>query len=79
MIIIRFTLRFALALLLALLFPLTVVATPIQAVPHTLHLFGGTDVALSVFPGKGNTLLIWLPSESGIVAADHKTAAYSKT
>lgn len=72
---IGFPLRFARALLLALLFPLSVVAAPIQAVSQMLHLPGGTDVALSVFPAKGNTLLIWLPSESGIVAADHKTAA----
>lgn len=72
---IRFSLRFALALLLALLFPPTVVAVPIQAVSQTLHLPGGTDVVLSVFRAKGNTLLIWLPSESGVVAAEHKTAA----
>ena len=72
---IGFPLPFALALLLALLFPLSVVAAPIQAVSQTLHLPGGTDVVLSVVPGKGNTLLIWLPSESGIVAAEHKIAA----
>lgn len=74
MIKIRFTFRCGLALLLALLFPPTGVAAPIQAISQTLHLPGGTEVALRVFPAKGNTLLIWLPSESGIVAAEHKTA-----
>lgn len=35
----------------------------------------GTEIALTIFPAQGHTLLLWLPSESGIVAADHKAAA----
>lgn len=75
MIKIRFTLRFGLVLLLALLFLPTVGAAPIQTASQTLQLPGGTEVALRVHPAKGNILLLWLPSESGIVAAEHKTAA----
>lgn len=63
------------AWLLALVFPLTLLAGPPAASTETLRLPGGTDVALSVFPAQGATLLIWLPSESGVVAAEHKTAA----
>ena len=63
------------AWLLALAFPLTLLAGPPAASTETLRLPGGTDVALSVFPAQGATLLIWLPSESGVVAAEHKTAA----
>lgn len=75
MIKIRFGLRLNLVWLLALLFPLTLLAGPPATTTETLHLPGGTDVALSVFPAQGATLLIWLPSESGVVAAEHKTAA----
>ena len=60
---------------LFLLFPsIASSATPRGAV-EPLRLQGGTEVPLTVFPAQGQTLLLWLPSESGIVAADHKTAA----
>ena len=72
---IRLRFRIVLVLLLALLLPLSVMAAPISTIAQTLRLPGGTDVALSVFPAKGNSLLVWFPSESGIVPADHKTAA----
>ena len=72
---IRFTLGLMLVWLLALLFPPSLVAASLPATSETLHLPGGTEVALSVFPAKGSILLIWLPSESGVVAAEHKTAA----
>lgn len=60
---------------LALLFPLIVLSASARGTSETLHLQGGTDVPLTVFPAKGRTLLVWLPSESGIVAAEHKAAA----
>lgn len=72
---IRFTLRLKLVWLLALLFPLSLWAAPQPATSETLHLPGGTDVALSLFPAKGTILLIWLPSESGVIGAEHKAAA----
>lgn len=71
-----FTLRFGFVLLLvAIFFPPTGGAAPIQTSSQTLRLPGGTEVPLSVFAAKGKTLLIWLPSESGVVAAEHKAAA----
>lgn len=72
---IRFGPRLKLVWLLALFFPLSLFAASLPATSETLHLPGGTDIALSVFPAKGSTLLIWLPSESGVVAAEQKIAA----
>ena len=60
--------------LLTLLWPLIVFSAPMLGKTETLHL-QGTDVPLTVFPAKGHSLLLWLPSESGIVAAEHKVAA----
>lgn len=71
----RLRLHFGLAFLLTCLLLPSAYAAPAQAVMQTLQLTGGTEVALRVYPAKGNTLLLWLPSESGIVAADHKAAA----
>lgn len=51
------------------------VAAPPADTTQTLQLSGGTEVALRVYPASGHALLLWLPSESGIVAADYKTAA----
>lgn len=59
---------------LLLICPLSVLSAT-RGTTETLHLQGGTDVPLTVFPTQGRTLLIWLPSESGIVAAEYKTAA----
>lgn len=64
-----------LILLWALLFPLVAFSASERGTSEALHLRPGTDVPLTVFPAQGHTLLLWLPSESGIVAADHKTAA----
>ena len=50
-------------------------AVTAPATTQTLQLPGGNEVALRVYPAQGNSLLLWLPTESGIVAADHKTAA----
>lgn len=61
--------------LLALLFPLLAMSASARSISETLHLPGGTDVPLTVYPAKGHSLLVWLPSESGIVAGDHKAAA----
>lgn len=60
---------------LALLFPLTALSAATRGILETLPLQGGTDIPLTVFPAHGLSLLIWLPSESGIVAAEHKIAA----
>lgn len=49
-------------------------AAPLGTV-QTLRLSSGAEIPLTVFPAQGKTLLLWLPSESGIVAADHKAAA----
>lgn len=65
----------ALALVLAIFLPSVAYTASAPAASQTLQLSGGTEVALRVHPAEGNTLLLWLPSESGIVAADHKTAA----
>ena len=71
----RWILHFGLASLLAFLWLPAAYATPSPAATQTLQLPGGTELALRVYPANGNTLLLWLPSESGIVAADHKAAA----
>lgn len=60
--------------LFTLLWSLIVFSAPVRGTTETLRL-QGADVALTVFPARGNSLLIWLPSESGIVAAEHKAAA----
>ena len=70
----RWILHFGLAYLLAFLLLPAAYAAPAPAATQTLPLPGGTELALRVYPAKGNTLLLWLPSESGIVAADHKAA-----
>ena len=67
-------LHFGLTFLLAFLLLPVAYAAP-SATMQTVQLPGGTELALRVYPAKGNTLLLWLPSESGIVAADHKAAA----
>lgn len=71
----RFTFRFGLICLLALFVLPATYAASSPATTQTLQLPGGTEVAIRVYPAKGNTLLLWVPSESGIVAADHRTAA----
>lgn len=58
-----------------LLFPLVAFSASERCISEILHLQPGTDVQLTVFPAQGRTLLIWLPSESGIVASEHKVAA----
>lgn len=75
MIKIYFTLRVGLALLLTLLLLPVANAAPAPATLQTLQLPGGTEIALRVYPAQGNRLLLWLPSESGMLAAEHKTAA----
>lgn len=62
-------------MLLALLFPLAALAGSHKGIAQTIHLPGGTDVPVTIFPAKGQTLLLWLPSESGLVAAEYRTAA----
>lgn len=66
---------FVLVCLLGGLVPSSADATPVAASTQTIKMPGDVDVAVRVYPAKGNTLLLWLPSESGIVAADHKIAA----
>lgn len=72
---IRVALHVGLAGLLTILMLSATYAAAPSAATQALQLPGGTEVALRVYPAKGNTLLLWLPSESGIVAADHKAAA----
>ncbi|WP_232522189.1 hypothetical protein [Sulfuriferula plumbiphila] len=67
--------HFRLAMLLALLFPLAALAGSPKGIAQTSHLPGGTDVPVTVFPAKGQTLLLWLPSESGLAAAEYRAAA----
>lgn len=71
----RLILHFGLATLLAFLLLTAAYGAPAPATTQSLPLPGGTELALRVYPANGNTLLLWLPSESGIVAADHKVAA----
>lgn len=70
-----FSVRFWLITPLVLLFPLVALAGPPQGISETIHLAGGTGVPVTVFPARGQTLLLWLPSESGLVAVEHKAAA----
>jgi len=58
-----------------LLIPNVALSAAPRGTVQPLRLPSGTEVPLTVFPAQGQTLLLWLPSESGIVAADHKTAA----
>lgn len=58
-----------------LLFPTIVLSAAPGATVQTLSLTSGAEIPLTAFPAQGQTLLLWLPSESGVVAADHKTAA----
>lgn len=71
---IRFNFPAAFVLLFATFSPSVAYTASTPAASQTLQLAGGTEVTLRVYPAKGNTLLLWLPSESGIVAADHKAA-----
>ena len=70
----RLMFRIWACLIVVLFVPRVVAATPADTT-QTLQLSGGTEVALRVYAASGNALLLWLPSESGIVAADYKTAA----
>lgn len=56
------------------LLPIACAASPLSTT-QALQLPGGTEVAVRVYPAQGNTLVLWLPTESGIVAADYKAAA----
>jgi len=68
------------ATLLTLFLPLPGLAAPQNGIAQTIRLPGGTNVSATVFPAKGKILLLWLPSESGLVGAELKTAAaLSKT
>lgn len=58
-----------------LLLPLIGWSASPRGTSETLRLQSGTEVPLTVFPAQGSSLLLWLPSESGLVAADHKAAA----
>ena len=72
------TLHSILALMLASfvwLAPLSARADTAAANTHNLQVPGGTDIAIRIYPARGNTLLLWLPSETGIGAADHRIAA----
>ena len=71
---IRFNFPAAFVLLFATFSPSVAYTASTPAASQTLQLAGGTEVTLRIYPAKGNTLLLWLPSESGIVAADHKAA-----
>lgn len=53
--------------------PMAYAASP-SSTTQAVQLPGGTEVAVRVYPAQGNTLVLWLPTESGIVAADHKVA-----
>lgn len=70
-----FNVRPGLTAMLALLFPLITLAEPPRGISETLQLGSGTAVTSAVFPANGQTLLLWLPSESGVVLAEHKAAA----
>lgn len=58
-----------------LLYPTVVLSAASRGTVETLRLSGGAEVPLTVFSAQGQTLLLWLPSESGMVAADHQAAA----
>lgn len=69
-----FSVYFRPATFLLFLFPLLAFAGQPQGVSRIIHL-GGVDVPLTVFPARGQALLLWLPSESGLVAAEYQAAA----
>lgn len=62
-------------LLAALLLPLSAFTATSNGSEKNVHLQGETHVPVTVFPSDGKILLLWLPSENGLVEAEFKTAA----
>jgi len=62
-----------LALCLFLCLPLAAsAATPME---KGIALAGGVEVPVSIYPATGDSVLLWLPSETGLVAAEREAAA----
>ena len=67
-------LRYFPVLCLLFLLPLGAVAAaaPIERI---IEVGDGVEVPVSVFPASGDSLMLWLPSETGLVAAERQAAA----
>lgn len=50
-------------------------AAAAQARKQTLALPDGGEIEIHVFPGSGRALLLWLPSEAGVLPAQERIAA----
>lgn len=61
---------------LCLLFCQPLVATSAAApIEKSIAVGEGVEVPVSIFPARGDSLLLWLPSETGLVVAERNAAA----
>ncbi|WP_157662766.1 hypothetical protein [Sulfuriferula sp. AH1] len=60
---------------------LTAVSPSIAAAPlpgakqQNVTLANGTEIPVTMFPGRSNAILLWLPSENGLVPAEFNAAS----
>ncbi|MDR3391494.1 MAG: hypothetical protein P4L77_07115 [Sulfuriferula sp.] len=66
--------RYSLLCLLALI-SADIFAATLPAAPQNIALTNGTEIPVTIFPAASNTILLWLPSENGLVPAEFNTAA----
>jgi hypothetical protein len=66
--------RYSLLCLLALI-SADIFAAPLPAAPQNIALTNGTEIPVTIFPASSNAILLWLPSENGLVPAEFNTAA----
>ena len=71
--------HFRLATLLAFLFPLIAFAGQPQGISKNIRVASGVEIPITVFAAGGRTLLLWLPSENGLVATEHNAAELAKS
>lgn len=70
--------HFRLATLLTFLFPLIAFAGQPLGISKNIRVASGVEIPITVFAAGGRTLLLWLPSENGLIATEHHGAELAK-
>lgn len=68
-------LRLCLTLCLLAAMSANIYAAPLSKITQSLTLANGVEVPLTVYPANSRSILLWLPSENGLVPAEFNAAA----